>query len=264
MESIAIFWIATIIMAVLAFSFVAAPFINNKRNFRLTAIAIAMPVFAAGLYWMIGSPQAAGGEAAAGISMTGNPKAKSATPNSVDSVASMVDGLAGRLKENPDDGKSWLLLARTYIHLNRVSEAQDAYARAAALGEYDKELATVSGSPASTQSAAAQIFGNVRLSERSRQVVLPTDTVFVFARAVEGSPMPVAVLRRPVSDLPLDFLLNDSQAISAEAKLSNYEQVVVTARISRSGVAAEALQGLEAKSDAIIVAENRHLNLIIE
>ena len=76
--------------------------------------------------------------------------------------------------------------------------------------------------------------------------------------------MPVAVLQRPVSDLPLDFLLNDSQAMSADMKLSNYEQVTVTARISRSGVATEALQGLEAKSEVVVVAENPHLNLIIE
>jgi len=114
------------------------------------------------------------------------------------------------------------------------------------------------------ESSAAQIFGNLQLSERSKDIVLPTDTVFIFARAVDGPPMPVAVLQRPVSDLPLDFLLNDSQAMSAAAKLSNFEQVVVTARISRSGIATDALQNLEAKSEPVVVAENRHLNLIIE
>jgi hypothetical protein len=47
-------------------------------------------------------------------------------------------------------------------------------------------------------------------------------------------------------------------------KLSNFEQVVVTARVSRSGVATDALQDLEAKSEPIVVAENRHLDLLIE
>jgi hypothetical protein len=52
--------------------------------------------------------------------------------------------------------------------------------------------------------------------------------------------------------------------MSADARLSNYEQVVVTARVSRSGTATEALQGLEAESDVITVAENQHLKLTIE
>ena len=64
----------------------------------------------------------------------------SPTHKSVGSVASLVDGLAERLKQNPDDSKSWLLLARSYRHLNRIPEARDAYNNAAAFGEYDAEL----------------------------------------------------------------------------------------------------------------------------
>jgi cytochrome c-type biogenesis protein CcmH len=118
--------------------------------------------------------------------------------------------------------------------------------------------------PTAAATSTAQILGNVQLSDKSREIVLPTDTVFIFARAVDGPPMPVAVLQRPASDLPLDFLLNDSQAMSDAAKLSNHEQVTVTARISRSGIATDALKNLEAKSEPVIVAENRRLNLIIE
>ncbi|MGB5626763.1 MAG: hypothetical protein WBM61_13580, partial [Woeseiaceae bacterium] len=135
---------------------------------------------------------------------------------------------------------------------------------AVALGEYDDELAALSGSPVLEESSAAQIFGRLQLSERSKEIVMPTDTVFIFARAVDGPPMPLAVLQRPASDLPLDFLLNDSQAMSAAAKLSNYDRIIVTARISRSGVATDALQNLEAKSEMVVIAENRHLNLTIE
>ena len=71
-------------------------------------------------------------------------------------------------------------------------------------------------------------------------------------------------MQRRASDLPLDFLLNDTQAMTPDFKLSDFEQVTVTARISRSGIATEALQGLEAKSAAVLVAENKHLNLTIE
>ena len=257
----ALFWVVTLVMALLAASFVAMPLVQDKRRAGLAGIAMALPVFAVGLYGLVGSPQAAG------VDIQGHAsKSAVAAPQkkSVGSVASMIDGLAARLKDNPDDGKSWLLLARSYNHLQRLPDAIDAYQHAVALGEYDADLAALTGSLSSGDLSVAQVFGNVRLSERSTQIVLPTDTVFIFARAVGGPPMPVAVLQRPASDLPLDFLLADSQAISAEAKLSDYEQVVVTARVSRSGVATDALQGLQAKSDAIVVAENRHLNLIIE
>ncbi|MGB5489368.1 MAG: hypothetical protein WBM76_00940 [Woeseiaceae bacterium] len=259
----AVFWIATIVMAALAFSFVAPPLMRNNRRFGLVGVALALPAFAAGLYLLVGSPQAA----------SINPPAASAAPASRDmnrksskavgSVASMTDGLAARLAENPDDGKSWLLLAKSYHHLKQLPEAREAYEKAVALGEYDEMLATSFDAPVAEETGA-RIFGNVKLSERSKAIVKPTDTVFIFARAVDGPPMPVAVLQRPVSELPLDFLLNDSQAMSADMKLSNFDRVVVTARVSRSGVATDALQDLEAKSEPIVVAENRHLDLLIE
>lgn len=257
----AVFWVAALVMALLAASFVAMPLIQHSRKSGLVGVAIALPVFSVGLYGFVGSPQAAGVDIQEHAS---KPAVAAPQKKSVGSVASMIDGLAARLEDNPDDGKSWLLLARSYNHLQRIPDAIDAYQYAVALGEYDGDLAAVSGSLSSGDLAVAQVFGNVRLSEQSKVIVLPTDTVFVFARAVGGPPMPVAVLQRSVSDLPLDFLLNDSQAMSAETKLSNYEQVIVTARISRSGVESEALQDLEARSDVLVVAENRHLNLIIE
>jgi hypothetical protein len=257
-------WVATIVMALLAFSFVATPLIKNNRRFGLVGLAVALPMFAAGLYWFVGSPQVANYDGPARPTMQDKTSTASSTAQSVGSVASMVDGLAARLKQNPDDGKSWLLLARSYKHLKRNLEATAAYEHAASLGQHDEELAAMVGSPESYASGGAQIFGHLVLSDRSNEIVLPTDTVFIFARAVGGPPMPVAALQRPVSDLPLDFLLNDSQAMSADARLSNYEQVVVTARVSRSGTATEALQGLEAESDVITVAENQHLKLTIE
>jgi hypothetical protein len=260
----AVFWVATIVMALLAFSFVATPLIKNNRRFGLAGLAVALPMFAAGMYWFVGSPQAANYKPPARPSVQGETGTASSTARPVGSVASMVDGLSERLQQDPDDGKGWLLLARSYNHLKRIPEARDAYKNAVALGEYDEELANLSGLTDSETVSGAQIFGNLSLSERSREILQPTDTVFIFARAVGGPTMPVAVLQRPVSDLPLDFLLNDSQAMSDDARLSNHEQVIVTARISRSGVATDALQGLEAESEVITVADNRHLNLTIE
>ncbi len=260
-----IFLAAIIVMAVAAVGFVALPLIRSNRQIALIIAAIAIPTVAVGLYAQLGSPTSESvGHAA---TRTTQPSMAARTDSSDEkpgSVASLVEGLAARLEENPDDGKSWLLLARSYHHLNRVAEARSAYARAVDLGEYDEQLAGLETVSEAAPHSAAQIFGKVQLSESSKAIVLPTDTVFIFARAVDGPPFPVAVLQRAVSDLPLDFLLNDSQAMNPDAKLSNFEKVIVTARVSRSGVATDALQGLEAKSDAIAVAENRHIDLTIE
>jgi cytochrome c-type biogenesis protein CcmH len=175
----------------------------------------------------------------------------------------MVESLASRLRDYPDDGGRWLLLARSYKHLNRLDEAINAYEKAAALGQFDAELAELGGA-SDAQAAGARIYGNVRLSRDAVGIVQPTDTVFIFAKAVNGPPAPIAVLQRAASELPIDFLLNDSQSMVAGVKLSDFEEVVVTARITRGGDATVALQGLEAKSDTILVAANRHLNLTIQ
>jgi cytochrome c-type biogenesis protein CcmH len=61
--------------------------------------------------------------------------------------------------------------------------------------------------------------------------------VFVFARAVQGPSMPLAVKRGLVSDLPMDFVLDDSSAMSPEFKQSSMAEVRVEVRVSRNGSA---------------------------
>ena len=263
MEMSGFFWIATVIMAVVAFGFVAMPLLKTNRKATLLVVAIAVPLLAAGLYLQLGSPDANEASHRSNLPTISSQPASTAATN-VGSVASMVEGLAGRLRDNPEDGGSWLLLARSYKHLNRIDEAVDAYERAAALGQFDAELAELGGNPSEVPTTGARIYGNVRLSPDAVDIVQPTDTVFIFAKAVNGPAAPIAVLQRAASELPIDFLLNDSQAMVAGQALSDFDAVVVTARITRGGDATVALQGLEAKSDTILVAENRHLNLTIE
>jgi cytochrome c-type biogenesis protein CcmH len=88
---------------------------------------------------------------------------------------------------------------------------------------------------ASVPSAAKAIQGVVTLAPALAAKVAPGDTLFIFARAAEGPRMPLAILKRQASELPLKFTLDDSTAMSKEMTLSRAPQVMVQARISRSG-----------------------------
>ena len=86
-------------------------------------------------------------------------------------------------------------------------------------------------------SPEAQIHGRVSLAPEWAGKVGPQDTVFVYATAVSGSRMPVAIVRTTVAALPFDFVLDDSTAMNPSAKLSSMSEVTVRVRVSKSGQA---------------------------
>ena len=98
------------------------------------------------------------------------------------------------------------------------------------------ELKQQLGGTSNVQSSAT-VSGQVRLSAELKGQPTPQDTVFVFARAVQGPKMPLAMLRVQVKDLPVKFILDDSMAMSPQMKLSNFPEVVIVARISKTGAA---------------------------
>jgi cytochrome c-type biogenesis protein CcmH len=81
------------------------------------------------------------------------------------------------------------------------------------------------------------ISGTVSLVPGLAAKGAPTDTRFVFARAVEGPPMPVAIVRATKQDLPFSFRLDDSNSPMPARKLSEAGDVVIVARVSKSGEA---------------------------
>ena len=144
-----------------SYGFVASPLLKNNRKAALIGAAIAVPLLAVGLYLQLGSPGAASAEHLPGQHQTATAgSSESAGSEKMGSVASMVDGLAIRLREDPTDAGSWLLLARSYGYLGRTDDAIDAYNQAVALGQYDADLAALSDDVESTQSVGAQIFAN--------------------------------------------------------------------------------------------------------
>jgi cytochrome c-type biogenesis protein CcmH len=98
--------------------------------------------------------------------------------------------------------------------------------------------AASNGARGATAPSATAITGHVAVAPALAGRIAPADTLFVFARPSDGPRMPLAILRRSGADLPLDFRLDDSMGMGAGPPLSSARQVVVEARVSKSGRAA--------------------------
>ena len=97
----------------------------------------------------------------------------------------------------------------------------------------------------------ATIAGTVTLAPALAGKVLPTDTVYIFARAADGPKMPLAVLRKQVKDLPSAFTLDDSMAMTPNFALSKFTSIVVGVRVSKSGNATPQSGDLEGSSPTV-------------
>ena len=91
------------------------------------------------------------------------------------------------------------------------------------------------GSAATSSAAVAPITGQVELGGAVAGAVAATDTVFVFARAASGPKMPLAIVRLQVKDLPKSFSLDESMAMAPGMTIGKFPDLVVGARVSKSG-----------------------------
>jgi cytochrome c-type biogenesis protein CcmH len=261
-------------------------------------LAVAIPLAALGVYLAVGNPASLSRQLEHGATLQ--------------QLETMVERLAARLRENPDDAQGWQLLGRSYGALGRFKDAADAYAQAALRAPRDAQLLVdfadvlamargqrlegepeklalraleiepqnlkglaLAGSAAferkdfgkaaeywermlplvppdsedariirqnvaeakslAGEGAASALRGTVSLSAQLAGKAAPDDVVFVFARAADGPPMPLAVARTRVRDLPYEFRLDDTMAMTPAMKLSAFPRVVVSARVSKSG-----------------------------
>lgn len=94
-----------------------------------------------------------------------------------------------------------------------------------------------SAQPETVADRQKSIRVKVTLAETVKEKAAPGDTVFIFARAASGPPMPLAIVRKQVKDLPVEVTLDDSMSMVQGMSLSAFDQLVIGARVSKSGKA---------------------------
>jgi cytochrome c-type biogenesis protein CcmH len=120
----------------------------------------------------------------------------------------------------------------------RASDQLPATGRASAQPSNSAGASAPPASPSPpTSVAGARLSGRVSLAPELAAQTSPSDTVFVYATPAQGGRMPLAIVRTTVAALPFDFVLDDSQAMGPQSKLSSASEVVLKARISKTGQA---------------------------
>ena len=127
-------------------------------------------------------------------------------------------------------------LAHSYWRKLLPLIAQDAESSAeirrllAVLEQRDPSIDSTTAMP-----APANLNLTIDLHASLQDQVEPTDVVFVYAKAMQGPPMPLAVKKLTVADLPAHIQLGDADAMMPNMKLSAFDQVIVGARVAKTG-----------------------------
>jgi len=111
--------------------------------------------------------------------------------------------------------------------------------------------------------AVTQLEVHVTLSSALQDKVNPNDTLFIYARATKGPPMPLAIVEKMASELPISVILDDSQAMMPSMKLSSFQEVTVLARISSSGSAKLQSGDLQGQLSPVVLSQQAKVEIVI-
>ncbi|MBI4693454.1 MAG: c-type cytochrome biogenesis protein CcmI [Gammaproteobacteria bacterium] len=203
---------------------------------------------------------AADAQAAKAKSLEGEPlqlieRALAANPKHVKALWLAASAARAR-GDKPAEIKSW-----TTLHDELEPGSADERMVAANLAEAKGEKPPAAATPATD---SASVKGSVSVDSGLAGDVKGDETVFIFARAVTGPPMPLAVLRKQARDLPLEFTLDDTMAIMPALKLSSAREVVVGARISKTGNAMPQPGDLEGLSGKVSIGDGAPVRIVID
>jgi cytochrome c-type biogenesis protein CcmH len=115
-----------------------------------------------------------------------------------------------------------------------------------------------------TSSKSQAIAINVSLAEELKQKVSQEDTLFIYAQAVSGPKMPLAIVRKKVSDLPVSVSLSDADSMMPAMKLSNFKEIRLLARISKTGNPMPQPDDLIGAIEQANLADNKPYTIVID
>ncbi len=121
--------------------------------------------------------------------------------------------------------------------------------------ESDKNIANKGSSPT--------ISGVVNISPALSAKTSPGDTLYIYARAKSGPRMPLAIVRLQAKDLPAKFTLKDGMGMNPNMKLTSFPEVVVSARVTKSGKAVPANGDLQGFSEVVRIGD-QNVNILID
>jgi cytochrome c-type biogenesis protein CcmH len=134
------------------------------------------------------------------------------------------------------------------------------------LAKIEKESPQAAAQPEATQPSnvpGVALHVQVSLAPELQKSTGSGDTVFVYAQALSGPKMPLAIVRKQVSDLPLTVSLNDTMAMMPNMKLSNFAQVKLLARISKSGNAMSQPGDLIGSIEPVAITDKKNHTIVI-
>jgi cytochrome c-type biogenesis protein CcmH len=133
-----------------------------------------------------------------------------------------------------------------------------------AAAEEASESETVKEPSAEAAESTAGVVVQVALAEPLWPKADQNATLFVYAKAVSGPPMPLAVKRMKVADLPATVTLDDGMAMMPAMRLSNFPEVTVGARISASGQATPQSGDLEGEVSPVKAGRSEPVEVLID
>ncbi len=189
-------------------------------------------------------------------------RALAADPNHFKALA-LAGSAAFEAKDYAEAVRYWEHLVRTLPPNSELAKSV-AGSIAEARGLAGGTTPNIAKAPSAvTAGAEIAIRGAVRLSPALAAQVAAGDTVFVFARAISGPKAPLAVRRFRVDQLPAEFVLDESAAMAPNLTLAQFKEVVVGARISKSGSPTRQRGDLEGLLQPVRVG-SKNLELVID
>ena len=144
---------------------------------------------------------------------------------------------------------------------SKLDEGQDGQPEREASRQGLNDNAVDSNRAQDTDMPVNGISVKVNINDALKSQFSPDTLVYVYAKAAEGPPMPLAVQRLPLASFPRTVKLDDSTAMMADFTLNQFDQVIVGARISLTGNAIKQKGDVDQETEAFNWRENKQQSI---